>query len=517
MIMQTLNELPVVEIELQPTQPIEPQSVANQEQPTLALPIDPRNEKLEEQTTLALPLKGNFSAQQIAIPPSLRSSKSRRRWLVLVPLYLLLIGGGLTGRVAAVNWLATLNATPQTTPVVLHVRHTIAHSSAIDSAASKFMQAMMSKDWPSMWSMLSPDAQRLFQDESDFARFEQAKFGAITLITFKASAAQLQQPWLDPDTTVIYPIAALLQVSLEATAPRGLLTSASLAELNNGLFHTTMLSLVPRNGQWQVVIAGPADLDAPTLVPASPPQTRLQVPVFMYHHVSNMPTRNLLDYNLTVTTTEFNAQLNWLQARGYHSINMTELFDTLYFGKALPSHPMILTFDDGYEDMYTDAVPSLLAHHYRGVFYIITGMIGGRYMTWSQVRALDQYGMQIASHTVHHINIGQPPAFTSTQKELLHSKNTLQKLLGKPVQFFCYPTGEPFHHDTYYERQLVLADLLADGYIGATLDPFSFNGTIQNARTPYQLPRIRVSGGESLQAFTGILNVVLQYDASRLA
>lgn len=517
MITQSLNESPVVEIELQPTQPIEPQSNATEEQPTEALPVDPQNEKLEEQPTLALPLKKDFSVQQIAIPASLRPSKSRRRWLILVPLYLLLIGGGLIGRAAAVNWIATITAAPQSTPVVLHVRRTTAHSSAIDSAASNFMQAMMSKDWPSMWSMLAPDAQRLYQGEPDFARFEQAKFGAITLIAFKASAAQLQQPWLDPDTTFIYPIAATLQVSLEATAPRGLLTAPSLADLNNGLFHNALLSLVPRNGQWLVAVAGPADLNAPTLAPASPPQTRLQVPIFMYHHVSNKPTRNLLDYTLTVTTTAFNAQLDWLQAQGYHSINMTELFDALYFGKALPSHPMILTFDDGYEDMYTDAVPALLAHHYRGVFFIITGMIGGRYMTWSQVRALDQYGMQIASHTVHHINIGQPPAYTTTQKELLDSKNTLQAQSGKPVQFFCYPTGEPFHHDTYYERQLVLADLLADGYVGATLDPFSFDSTIQNAPTPYQLPRVRVNGGESLQAFTGILNVVLKYDASRLA
>jgi peptidoglycan/xylan/chitin deacetylase (PgdA/CDA1 family) len=517
MITQSSNESPVAEIELQITQPIESQSVATEEQPTLALPVTPQNEKLEEQPTLALPLKEDFSMQQTSVSPYLRPSRPRRRWLVLVPFYFLLIGGGLIGRAAAVHWIVTRTVTPQSTPVVLHVRRTTTHSSAIDSAASTFMQAMMGKDWASMWSMLSPDAQRLYQGEQDFERFEQAKFGAITLITFQKSTAQLQQPWLDPDTTFIYPIAATLQISLEATTPQALLTSASLADLNNGLFHNTLLALVPRNGQWLVAVAGPADLDTPVLVPASSPQTRLQVPIFMYHHVSNKPTQTLLDYSLTVTTTEFNAQLDWFQAQGYHTINMTELFDALYDGKALPPHPMILTFDDGYEDMYTDAVPALLAHHYRGVFYIITGMIGGRYMTWSQVRALDGYGMQIASHTVHHINIGQPPAYTTTQKELLDSKNTLQAQSDVPIQFFCYPTGEPFHHDSYYEQQLVLADLLADGYVGATLDPFSFNGTIQNARTPYQLPRIRVNGGESLQAFTGILNVTLKDDAWQLA
>lgn len=180
----------------------------------------------------------------------------------------------------------------------------------------------------------------------------------------------------------------------------------------------------------------------------------------MYHHVSNTPQRDLLDYSLTVTTTDFNAQLDWLQAQGYHSITLTELFDALYDGKALPPHPMILTFDDGYEDMYTDALPALLAHHDRGVFFIITGMIGGRYVTWDQVHLLADYGMQIASHTIHHVNVGHPPASTTTQEELQQSKATLEAQLGEPIQFFCYPSGEPFHHDSSSEQHLVLADLL---------------------------------------------------------
>lgn len=551
MIKQFLNGSPVLEVDRQPTQPVESQSAGIEEQPTeglplesqcqqfeeqstlvlsaespieqleeqstLVLPVESPDRQIAEQATLALPLKGSFSEQQIAIPASLRPSKFKKRWMIFALLYVVLIGGGLIGRVAVVNWIATKSAVPQSTPVVLHVHRSAAHSSAIDSATNTFMQAMMNKDWASMWSMLSPDAQRLYQGEQDFAHFEQAKFGAITFTGFKASASVLQQPWLDPDSTYIYPIAATLQVSLTAAAPQGALTAASLADLNNGLFQHTPFALVPRNGQWLVALAGPADLDAPILVPVASPKTRLQVPIFMYHHVSNQPTTNRLDYSLTVTTTEFVRQLDWLQAQGYASINMTELFDALYYGKALPPHPMILSFDDGYADMYTDAVPALLAHHYRGVFYIITGMIGGRYMTWNQVRTLDEYGMQIASHTVHHINIGEPPAYTSTQQELLDSKNTLQAQLGKPIQFFCYPTGEPFHNDTYYERQLVLADLLADGYIGATLDPFSFDGTIQDAKTPYQLPRVRVNGGESLQSFTGILNATLKDDAWQLA
>ena len=64
---------------------------------------------------------------------------------------------------------------------------------------------------------------------------------------------------------------------------------------------------------------------------------------------------------------------------------------------------------------------------------------------------------------------------------------------------------------------MVLADLFTDGYVGATLDPFSYDSVIQNAQTPYQLPRIRVSGGESMQLFTSFLNSTLNVDAYRMA
>jgi peptidoglycan/xylan/chitin deacetylase (PgdA/CDA1 family) len=236
----------------------------------------------------------------------------------------------------------------------------------------------------------------------------------------------------------------------------------------------------------------------------------------MYHHISNQPTSNLLDYSLTVRTTDFAQQLDWLSQHGYQSITQSDLFNALYYGKVLPAHPVMLTFDDGYKDVYTNALPLLLAHHYRGVFYIITGMIGGAYMNWNQVRTLAQDGMQVSSHTVHHVDVGNPPAWTSTQMELLLSEHTLQGELHQPVQFFCYPSGEPFHHGTPAEQQIVLKDLFNDGYVGATLDPFSLFSAIQNPQTPYQLNRIRVSGGETLQEFTGILDTTLSIGTEEL-
>lgn len=449
-----------------------------------------------------------------------RYSYSEFLWWVPLLLFLLLFISVLSGRSAIGAWVSQhvvhVQATTSIVPVI-YPQPSLTQPSPIDNAAILFMRAMLHKNWSSLWPMLSPDAQKLWQGEKDFIHFENTKFGLLQLTSFSSSTAQMHNTWLDPDTTHIYSQVEVLHISLVASAPQGLLSKPSTLALSKGLFHNTLFALVNDQFSWRVLVAGPADADAPILVPSTPPATKLLVPIFMYHHVSNLPTRNYLDYGLTVTTTNFKAQLDWLQQQGYHTITQTELFDALYYGKVLPSHPMILTFDDGYEDVYTDALPTLLAHHYRGVFYIITGMIGGNYMTWPQVRKLAQDGMQVASHTINHINIGQPPSWTSTQRELLVSKETLEAQLNQPIQFFCYPSGEPFHDDPVYEQQIVLADFLKDGYVSATLDPFSYDSIIQNAQIPYQLPRIRVSGGESLQFFTSILNSTLSVDTYRMA
>jgi peptidoglycan/xylan/chitin deacetylase (PgdA/CDA1 family) len=500
----------------QPTQEIE-----LEEQATLPIAVERRN--LKQQPTQPTAVVQKIPVQQSVLlygeKQHSRSYSARLWWMSLLVFALLLISI-LIGGSAIEGWFSQNFAHNESSTPIVHMNHplpTPTRSSLIDNTAKLFMNAMMDKDWTAMWLILSPDSQQLWLGEKDFIHFERAKFGSLIFNSFSDSSAQMQYNWRDPDTTQAYSVVAILRVSLEASAPRGLLSAPSNLALRKGLFNNTLFALVPYQYKWRVLIAGPADPDAPALVPATSPMTKLLVPIFMYHHVSNAPVSNYLNYRLTVTTTNFDAQLTWLQRQGYHSITQTELFDSLYYGKVLPTHPMILTFDDGYEDVFTDALPTLLTHHYRGVFYIITGMIGGNYMTWQQVRKLAQDGMQIASHTVHHVNVGQPPAWTSIQKELLDSKKTLESRLGQPIQFFCYPTGEPFHLDPVYERQIVLADLFADGYVGATLDPFTYDSAIQNAQTPYQLPRIRVSEGESLQLFISILNSTLNIDAYRLA
>lgn len=497
-------------------------------QPTQRLPAMRRQDAvtgeikpLEEQSTQCMYAAGRRNR----LPEPIVAKRQGRSWLLygFSLLFVVLIVSGIFLGSTVYNQIFA-SKTPVAPPVLqnaLHPQTSIVRSSDVENITHQFMEAMLRKNWPVLWSMLAPEAQALWQGEGDFTRFEENKFGQLTLQDYSLGPITANHPWLDPDSTQVYTSAVTLNIALEAAAPSGWLTPPSNSALKQGLFKHTLFALVqsPSN-TWQVAIAGPADLDSPVLVPTHTPVTHVILPIFMYHHVSSLPTRNLFNFNLTVTTDDFNKQLDWMQQQGYQSITMTELFDAFYYGKTLPAKPVILTFDDGYADVYTYALPALLAHHYRGVFYIITGIIGGRYLTWDQVRSLARAGMEIGAHTIHHASLAQFPYTqfkTTPQTEIADSKATLELQLSRSIQFFCYPSGEPFHHGSQYARQMVLKDLFEDGYLGATLDPAALNSALQNSEFPYQMPRVRVSGGESLNDFIGILKTTLRNDAARLA
>lgn len=370
--------------------------------------------------------------------------------------------------------------------------------------ARRFMQAFMQQDFAQLWSMLHPDTQTFWTSEVAFASFLTHKFGALPRLSFAIGKVTMVHSWIDPDTTMPYSNAAVLAVSLTLGSTTGILSPPSEQAVKNGLFNRLGFAEVKIGGLWRVLVSGPLDQEAPIIVPAKAPKITVNVPIMMYHHVSAQPTHNALDYNLTVKTSDFADQMNYLAQNGYHPIKLTDVFDNLYYGMALPPHPIVITFDDGYADNFTDAFPILMRHHFVAEINVITGFIGGWYLTWNEIREMNAAGIEIGSHTIHHISLAS--AFPQTaEQELLDSKTTLEQQLNQPIQFFCYPSGEPFHNGTIERQQFIIGQLYQDGYIGALLDPGA-ESIVQNPQKPYQLFRIRVGGGEALSTYIDILN-----------
>ena len=370
------------------------------------------------------------------------------------------------------------------------------------TTAQRYMNAFMNKQYDQVWRMMDADAQAFLGTEADFTNFLTHKFGPLTLASFTIGQAESFSTWINPDTTQSYSDVVVMPVKLKIGPSNGILTPPSEQAVEQGLFDHLDFAEIKSDGLWRVLLAGPLDREAPIVVPANTPALTIKVPILMYHHVAPHASASDIAAGLgsnTVKTPDFATQMNYLAQNGYHPIILTDVFNNLYYGLPLPAHPIVISFDDGYEDNFTDAFPILQSHHFVAEINIISGIIGGLWLTWDEIRRMAASGFQIGSHTVHHYSLaGVIPS--TAEHELADSKSTLEQQLGKPVQFFCYPSGEPFHNGTSEQRQFITTLLYQDGYVGALLDPGA-TSALQNVQTPYQLYRIRVSGDEQMPLF----------------
>jgi peptidoglycan/xylan/chitin deacetylase (PgdA/CDA1 family) len=222
------------------------------------------------------------------------------------------------------------------------------------------------------------------------------------------------------------------------------------------------------------------------VVPPGRPTVR--VPILMYHYIRvNPDPRDKLGFNLSVTPGDFTRQMDWLAENGYHPVDLSDLRAYLLGHAALPSKPIVLTFDDGYRDVYTTAFPVLRAHHFKGVAYIVSGFVNSpNNVTGEQVLEMDANGVEIGVHTVSHADLTRL-AGGDLHREVFDSKAWLEGLLGHPVHDFCYPSGR--------FNGAVVAAVQAAGFESATTtEP----GTVHSAGDRFTWTRVRVSGGESL-------------------
>ena len=217
----------------------------------------------------------------------------------------------------------------------------------------------------------------------------------------------------------------------------------------------------------------------------------LNVPILVYHYIRIVTNPNdRLGWGLSVTPAEFTAQMDWLRRAGGHPVTLAQLMKALSGGPALPPHPVVLTFDDGYADFATAALPVLLSDGFVATDYVVSGFLGrSNYMTVAQVQQADRDGMVIGAHTVHHVDLVALPA-AAAAGEIDVSKSTLQQVLGHPVLDFAYPYG-------YSDASV--ATMVADaGFDDAvTMNP----GTQQCASWRYLLHRTRVGGGDTVWSF----------------
>ena len=152
--------------------------------------------------------------------------------------------------------------------------------------------------------------------------------------------------------------------------------------------------------------AGP--LTTSPLLPSSSQQQRTAyLPILVYHHVRrSSPTDPRKLRKLTVSPEIFEEQMKYLQDNGYHVVSFESLEDYLEQKPDLPRRSVIISFDDGWEDQYVNAVPILKTYHYSAAFFVVTNYVDHPgFLSLDQLRALKMIGMCIGSHSRSHLRL----------------------------------------------------------------------------------------------------------------
>jgi peptidoglycan/xylan/chitin deacetylase (PgdA/CDA1 family) len=234
---------------------------------------------------------------------------------------------------------------------------------------------------------------------------------------------------------------------------------------------------------------------SPPVQVVPPGLASVRVPILEYHYIRvNPDPRDTLGFNLSVTPDDFAAQMSWLQRSDYHPIDLTHLRAYFQQKVPLPARAVVLTFDDGYEDFATAALPVLEAHGFTAVSYVVPGFLDRQgYLTTGQVREIDVDGIEVGAHTLHHVDLTKAsPA--SLNLEVQGSRSALEQIVQHPVLDFCYPSGK--------FNAAVVSATGAAGFLSATTE---LPGTGHTWADRLTWTRVRVNGGENLTQFAASL------------
>ena len=224
------------------------------------------------------------------------------------------------------------------------------------------------------------------------------------------------------------------------------------------------------------------------------------IPILVYHQIDDAPPKGASFRGLYVSRAAFSRQMALLKMLGYQGVSMTDLQPYLLGEKT--GKIVGITFDDGYLNNLSNALPALQKHGFTSTCYVVDGLLGKTnvwdehigiaqtpLMTAEQLLQWQAGGQEVGAHTQHHIDLTHSEDIRS-RREIAYSRLFLEQALDKPVQHFCYPYGkfEAWHTDMVNEAAYETATTTA-------------RGRVHNATNMLTLPRVPVMRSTSLPVF----------------
>jgi peptidoglycan/xylan/chitin deacetylase (PgdA/CDA1 family) len=173
------------------------------------------------------------------------------------------------------------------------------------------------------------------------------------------------------------------------------------------------------------------------------------VPILMYHRIANDGPPGLKRWR--VAPELFDAQMNALRRAGYQTITLAEWADAIVQQRPVQGEPVVLTFDDGYRDFLSDAIPVLRRHDFSATLFLVAERIGqtalwdteygdpAPLMSWEEIKSLR--GIEFGAHSLFHKKMTEM-APADLAEDTKRTREILEKRLGVPIPTLAYPYGD---------------------------------------------------------------------------
>ncbi|HTI14607.1 MAG TPA: polysaccharide deacetylase family protein [Dictyobacter sp.] len=225
----------------------------------------------------------------------------------------------------------------------------------------------------------------------------------------------------------------------------------------------------------------------------------------MYHSISAEATPQFRPF--AIAPVHFAEQMAYLHQHGYTPLTVSQFVRMRSTQVSeLPQRPVVITFDDGFADFFTNALPVLQYYDFSATLYIASGYINGTsrwlshenettrpMLTWEQLREISTYGIECGAHSHRHAQLDILPS-ELVWDEIVRSKTTIEEQLGQPVQSFAYPYG--------YFTRAVRSLVQQAGFTSACAVQFAMSRVSTDV---FALKRLIVKPETSIELFAALL------------
>jgi peptidoglycan/xylan/chitin deacetylase (PgdA/CDA1 family) len=214
-----------------------------------------------------------------------------------------------------------------------------------------------------------------------------------------------------------------------------------------------------------------------------------RVPILMYHKVAPIHPRALVKGHY-VSPGMFARHIRMLRALRFESVALNGLFET---EQNLPKRPFVITFDDGYQNFFDNALPTLKKASFVSTVFLVANQLGGvnawdaslgdvsePLMDVESIRTAAAAGTAFGSHTLDHVDLKLANA-AEAMRQISGSKSLLENALEMSIESFCYPYGRMNQDTPGYVRSA-----------GYRLACSTLKGTNTEQTDRYALRRINV-------------------------